>query len=370
MPLSAGLQVNERVASNLNRQVAVDERGRIYVAWTERRGSFSEVYLRRWNGATWEGLAGSDQTPVSADFGAATLSSLILDPGSGLPILAWRQEGTSGGRAIYVSAYDGQRWSGISGSASGNGISSARSPSWPALVSDNNGGLYVGWETVSAPGGIHVWRSVDRGAWAELSPGNSRGLADGPAPALVRLAYGGDALHAVWQQSDGLRHASWLGDRWQSSRLSDSGSRPQVAVLMSGAAVVAWQTGALAESESALGIVRRDDSVWMPLGQAGLAGLLNPRRPSLAGLGDGILLTFAAGGPADESVFAGELFPGEDSWKVTPLRDEDRPTGQSATATFPAVTSSGGTDVVLWEEFPEAIAPANHIMLLVRSAGG
>jgi hypothetical protein len=110
--------------------VAADASNRPVVAWTERASTDLQVFVRRWNGTSWEELAGVPNPIPSADATQLTLATGHSD----LPVVAWRELDASQKARVYVYRWDGSRWDPVSSPLA------ARTPSasvgFPSLAVD------------------------------------------------------------------------------------------------------------------------------------------------------------------------------------------------------------------------------------------
>jgi hypothetical protein len=104
--------------------VAVGTDGNPIVAWADYSGTNFEIYVRRWNGASWAEFSpgsasgtGISGTTTSGAWPAITIGS------DGNPIVSWH-EYVSSKYQLYVKGWNGSSWVPMgAGSASGNGIS-------------------------------------------------------------------------------------------------------------------------------------------------------------------------------------------------------------------------------------------------------
>ncbi|MBN2359938.1 MAG: hypothetical protein JXR83_10840 [Deltaproteobacteria bacterium] len=108
--------------------VAVTATGLPVVAWStypSYASSDSEVYVKRFDGTAWQGLAGSDAGGgVSANAGASTNVALAVDA-AGNPLVAWEDQ-APGPSAIYLKRWNGNAWAEWpAGSATGGGVSNS-----------------------------------------------------------------------------------------------------------------------------------------------------------------------------------------------------------------------------------------------------
>lgn len=163
--------------------------GAIYAAWpvqTSAMGS-SEIYVRKWNGSAWVGLAGSDsgggisQTP-DVD---SMMPAIAVRESDGHVFVAWQENDYAVGADIFAAEYDpvANQWQllGDFGMVSWLALH-ATEPS--ILLMPNNGYRpVVAWQQQDYNGGtsfhaIHVrrWTGLD---WVEMGEG-SAGLYEDP----------------------------------------------------------------------------------------------------------------------------------------------------------------------------------------------
>jgi hypothetical protein len=138
--------------------LAIAPDGTPYVAWQDGPSGDSEIYVRRWNGSTWEevGAGSASDGGISDSPDKAVNPALAIAP-DGMPYVAWEDE-ASGDAEIYVRRWSGSSWEEVgAGSASGGGISNT--VGWsasPSLAVDGNGTPYVAWSELGLPNQIFV----------------------------------------------------------------------------------------------------------------------------------------------------------------------------------------------------------------------
>ena len=106
--------------------VAVDHLDRPIVVWTES----SRIRVRRWNGIAWE-----DMPSVSA--GRTARSPAIAVDSAGHPAITWG-DNSSGRWQVFFKCWNGDAWIELAGSASGRGVSDTATNCYfsPALAFD------------------------------------------------------------------------------------------------------------------------------------------------------------------------------------------------------------------------------------------
>jgi CARDB len=126
-----------------NRAVlAVGADGRPVVAWGESgTDDQMRIFVRRWNGATWEGLGGD--LPASAAAFAGDVSLVLR---GNAPLVTWSHGGVSG-LSVYVSSWSGSAWTEVGiGSASGLGVSAPQAHGFiPVIAAGSTGAPTVAW---------------------------------------------------------------------------------------------------------------------------------------------------------------------------------------------------------------------------------
>jgi hypothetical protein len=138
--------------------LAIAPDGTPYVAWEDGSSGDSEIYIRRWNGDTWEevGAGSAGGGGISDSPEKASSPSLAIAP-DGAPYVAWEDEAI-GDAEIYVRRWNGSSWEEVlTGSASGGGISdTAGWSASPSLAIAENGTPYAAWSELGLPNQVFV----------------------------------------------------------------------------------------------------------------------------------------------------------------------------------------------------------------------
>ncbi|MEK7865597.1 MAG: hypothetical protein AAB434_02875 [Planctomycetota bacterium] len=146
------------------------------VAWQDGADpSRHEIFYRRWTGALWGGLSGSETgAGLSNTLGDSIDPSLAFDA-AGNPVVAWADD-TNGNWEIYARRHDGVNWVEMAGSATGGGVSNTAAASFsPSIAVDGTGNIVIAWsETVGAQSEIFA-RRFDGAAWVEAGTGAASG---------------------------------------------------------------------------------------------------------------------------------------------------------------------------------------------------
>jgi hypothetical protein len=135
--------------------VAVAPDGTPFVAWHTTRAAAPldlEVYIRSWNGTAWVevGAGSASGRGVSNTPYLSVSPSLAIAP-DGTPYVAW-YDSSGGNYEIYVKHWNGLTWQEMgAGSASGGGISDdGASSALPSTAVAPDGSLYVAWNDESS----------------------------------------------------------------------------------------------------------------------------------------------------------------------------------------------------------------------------
>jgi hypothetical protein len=142
-----------------------------YIAWEDENG----IYIRRWNGAVWEEVGAGSASGGGIAGGDGSNVSLAIGP-DGVPYAAW--EGFDGYWQIYVRRWNGSTWEEVgAGSASGGGISDNDTHSnYPEIAIGLDGTPYVVWMDAEGwPSEEYyiVIRRWDGTSWVEVGEGSS-----------------------------------------------------------------------------------------------------------------------------------------------------------------------------------------------------
>jgi hypothetical protein len=143
-----GISDNSSISENPWLAIAPD--GTPYVAWEDYGGGYrSEIYMRRWNGSSWEEVGagsasgGGISNTTNSDSGGA---SVAVAP-DGTPYVTWNDYIGGENLEIYVRRWNGSSWEEVgAGSASGGGISD--NSGWSAgrsVAVAPDGTPYVAW---------------------------------------------------------------------------------------------------------------------------------------------------------------------------------------------------------------------------------
>jgi len=230
-----------------------DATGNPIVAWTRLGERGADIQLARWDGAGWAALGGSlDDGGISGSNAADHVQLVMTDSG---PVAAWL-DASSGQPQVYLKRFDGAAWVGLDGSDSGGGLSAA-----PAGVTDfdlaaNGERIAVVWSAEVAGVSRVYLREFDGTGWTERAASASgQGLGLTTLDALTpTVAYSGLDLLVAWSQVteesgrehavQAVRHASAGADTWQDLGLvSSADAIATVPRLASGGGAVhlVWQ---------------------------------------------------------------------------------------------------------------------------------
>jgi len=170
-----GISANDGFKMALS--LRVDSQNRPVVAWQNNDTTFAQIYVRRLENGSWVELGAGSATGggISNTSSFATYPSLAIDP-QDAPVVAWEELANSN-YEIYVRRFDGTSWQELgASSASGGGVSqNSGSSSLPALAVAANGDIAVAWMDDSS-GDYEVYaKHFDGVSWQELGVGSATG---------------------------------------------------------------------------------------------------------------------------------------------------------------------------------------------------
>jgi hypothetical protein len=240
-----------------NPTIAIAPNGTPYVAWAWNGPSErTEIHVKRWNGSKWvEVGSGSASSGGISNSYCAWNPSIAVSPDN-RPCVVWENESCIEEYSqIYIRRWNGSSWEEVgSGSASGTGISNTDYHSLDSVVEiAPNGTPFVVWKD---SGGIYVlqWNGT---AWVEAGAGSasSGGIGDGMYPAAAVSA--NNELYVTYSRNipsafTEVYAKQWDGSTWREvgtgsasgngiSATGDYSYYPQVAVAPTGRVYVAWE---------------------------------------------------------------------------------------------------------------------------------
>jgi type IV secretory pathway protease TraF len=277
--------------------VAFDGNGNPVVAWEAYNpvSENEEIYLKRWSGTAWEELGGSatgggvSKSPSNHSY----RPSLVVDK-SGNPVVAWAEKIDTGYHEIYLKRWNGNSWEEIGGSASGGGVSNtpyAMSLA-PSLAVDSSGNPVVAWAEYFSGWQIYLrrWNAIG-GGWVEVGgsasgPGLSDSEGSCSVPSLALDAAG--TPFVAWQESRGEGNIQISLKRWDPGTQSwvglggselpggvnqspASGIHPSLVVDPSGRPLVAWEE-MMALGVSEIYVKRWTGTAWVEFGGSATGG--------------------------------------------------------------------------------------------------
>jgi hypothetical protein len=286
-----GISQNASASSRPSPAFAPD--GTAYVAWTDIDSTIAparwRIYIRRWNGSSWEevgpGSASGDGISVLPQRAAGPSVAVAPD---GTPYVAWHTELSGANDEIYVRRWNGLSWEEVGpGSASGGGISNTPDSSGnPSLVITANGVPYVAWGEISTDSSYAYIRRWNGAAWEEVGANSAsgEGIGQGGTSSITpALAVGsGKTIYATWvhQQSNSIPVSiyvkQWNGSQWEEVgpgsasgggiSQTDVAESPSIAVDVQGMPYVAWDDTNLSTNNSEIYLRRWSGSSWEEVG--------------------------------------------------------------------------------------------------------
>lgn len=199
--------------------LAVYSASLMYVAWVENNGTYTEVYVKKWDGTSWTRLPESGSLNTITDY---TFDPMIKVNAVGIPYVVFRQRNGGGDEDYSVLVF---QWNGSSGAWEQldnrlpGDYSQYRNPS---IALNLYGKLYT-LHTSSSYNNLyaHTWDS-DSSIWQGLGVGqlNSKPVYNTSlAVSLPSTSSDTGTLFALWSESDGavwsITAKYWDGSTWQ-----------------------------------------------------------------------------------------------------------------------------------------------------------
>ena len=292
---ATGVGISDNVGWSGSPSLAIAPDGMPYVAWHDPSGGPYQIYVRRWNGATWDevGDGSASGRGISDTDGGSVSPSLGVAP-DGIPYVAWTENDARGGqRDIYVRRWNGSSWEEVGlGSASGGGISdNDLASAWPSLAIAPDGTPYVAWEDTNRDPNEQretFLRRWDRAAWVELGGSATGGgiSANKGSSGPPSLAVAPDGTpYVAWSDSSfgnaEIYLRCWNGATWEEvgagsatgGGISDDESpsySPSIAIAGNGTPYVAWEDHGSGDSE--IYVRRWNGASWEEVGAGSASG--------------------------------------------------------------------------------------------------
>jgi hypothetical protein len=277
--------------------IAVAPDGTVYVAWhSDNPTEDSEIYIRRWNGSSWEEVGAGSATGggISNNSGSSAGPFVSVAP-DGIPYVAWT-DFSLGNPEIYIRRWNGSSWEEVgAGSASGGGISNNLGSSYGGgLAVAPDGTPYVVWSNNTSAGDPEIFvRRWNGSNWEEVGVGsatgggisNDTGSSYGPSIAIASSG----TPYIAWENEDiqeGYREIyirRWNGSSWEEvgassasgggiSNNSGFSAATSTAVAPDGTPYVAWQNYVSGDNNYEIYIRRWNGSSWEEVGAGSATG--------------------------------------------------------------------------------------------------
>jgi hypothetical protein len=282
--------------------VAIAPDGTPYIAWWDETSGDAEIYVRRWNGSSWEEVGNGSATGagISNNSGGSHNPVIAVAP-NGMPYVTWYDD-SGGNFEIYVRRWSGTDWEEVgTGSASGGGISGNSGESFnSSILITTDGTPYVSWYDGSN-GDYEIYvRHWSGGSWDEVGAGSASGggISDNSGhsrnPSLA-VAPGG-VVYISWEDTSGTNREIyvlyWSGSNWNEvgtgsasgggiSNSSGESYNPSMIVAQDNTPYIAWDDDSNGNFET---YVRRwTGSDWEEVGTGSASGGGISNTPGLSG---------------------------------------------------------------------------------------
>ncbi len=182
--------------------------GVLYLAWSDAASGNAEIYVRKWTGSVWVDVgAGSASGGGVSNTPDASFAPAIAVGADGQPVVAW-EDRSGGDTEIYLKRFNGTGWVALGASAGGGGLSNNEGASLePSLVVDAANRPVVAWTDLSGWFKAEVYvRRWTGSTWAAV--GNAASAHFGGVSNSV--GYSGDPALALGR--DGLLSLGWSDD--------------------------------------------------------------------------------------------------------------------------------------------------------------
>lgn len=176
----------------------------LVAVWLDDSSGTTQVYARRFNGSTWAALGSAGGSGISA--APSDVSDLAVTTDGSKIAIAWARDNGSA-RQVYVKEYNGGSWQALAGSDTGTGVSNLTGDNWAPTLAYQGGDLFVAWQRMlNGYQNLYAKRWTG-GAWSSLGALTPHGAATDNATIAkdAQLASGGGQLWLFWTDEDTRR---------------------------------------------------------------------------------------------------------------------------------------------------------------------
>lgn len=234
-----------------NPSLAIDNQNRQVVVWEEQQSNHSlGIYVKRWDGTTWQALGGALERDVTRD----GINPAIAIDAQDRPVVVWNERvGSSSvlNYNIYVKRWNGTVWQNLSG------VLDTSAANWafqPTIAIDSTNSPVVAWEEVDATGTKVYVKRWNGTAWVAIgSAVNATGTDANTGSVSLAVDAANNPVVAfavrpgsVESSSPDLFVRRWNGSSWVKiggviDRYAEDGAlSPSLALTSQNKPVVAW----------------------------------------------------------------------------------------------------------------------------------
>lgn len=225
-----------------------------YVTWMED----AQLYVKRWNGSSWELLSGTINT------NSASNPSLAVD--GGIPYIAWEEFSGGGVKQIFVKYWNGSSWQPVDGVGNCLNIDPTKNAyAYDGSLAVYNGTPYVTWYEHDAANHAQIYvKRYNGSAWAPLTAGNiSLNVNTGVSAENPSLAFYQGTPYLAWTEYNAQAYMKyWNGTAWvlDGGGISTAGWADYLSLSVAGGVpYVSYQEYA---SESNITVKHWNGSAW------------------------------------------------------------------------------------------------------------
>ncbi|MBN1594900.1 hypothetical protein JW933_03140, partial [candidate division FCPU426 bacterium] len=160
-----------------------------YVAWNENAGIAQYVFVKYYDGSSWQSLGGSLNVN-----GTRNASFPDIEIANGTPYVCWR-ESDGVANQIYVKRHNGLDWEPLGGSLN---IQGNREASYPAITVFQGDPCVIWQESNGTYEQLHV-KQYHQGGWAHI--GNVLNTNASQNATMPDIFAGQENLYVTWQES-------------------------------------------------------------------------------------------------------------------------------------------------------------------------
>lgn len=205
--------------------MAIDNSGNPIVAWSAYNSSYYRTKIARWDGSSWSaiGTGSNSGNGITNNEDNSYACSVIID-GTGNPAVAYQVYDANYNAKIFLKRWNGSTWEELDGSATGLGVGGSNEARDANLSINENGYPVIEWFDSTVNYNSLYIKQWNGSQWEEIGEGSASGsgLAQNVSDSILVRNNSGHSLLA-WSDWYYILIKEWNGSAWVTFNGSKAG---------------------------------------------------------------------------------------------------------------------------------------------------